>query len=134
MEKLGINAIQILAQLINFGIILFVLKKFLYKPVLFMLDKRKQTIEDNIKLQADLGKRVAALTEKEKELEKKTKSNAVKIADEARREGEEAAREIIEKAKIEVKNLIEEAKREAVSQLEKEKKKQMPRFREELFY
>lgn len=122
MEKLGINAIQLLAQLVNFGIVLFVLKKFLYKPVLSMLDKRKQTIEDSIKLQADLEKKMALLSEKEKELDRKAKSNTAKIANEARKEGEKSAEKIIEKAKLEAKEIIEQAKLTAVSKIERGRK------------
>lgn len=122
MEKLGINAIQLLAQLVNFGIILFVLKKFLYKPVLSMLDKRKQTIEENIKLQADLEKKLAHLSDKEKDLDKKDKLNAAKIAGEARKDGEKSAVKIIEKAKLEAKEIIEQAKLAAISQIERQKK------------
>ena len=42
MEKLGIEPQLLLAQLVNFGIIIFVLSKFLYKPILDMLEKRKK--------------------------------------------------------------------------------------------
>lgn len=122
MEKLGINAVQLLAQAVNFGIILFILKKFLYKPVLSMLDKRKQTIEENIKLQADLGEKLTRLSEKEKDLDKKDKLNAAKISGEARKDGEKSAAKIVEKAKIEAKEIIEQARLMAVSQIEREKK------------
>lgn len=122
MEKLGINAIQLLAQLVNFGIILFVLKKFLYKPVLFMLDKRKQTIEDNARLQGELEKKLANLTDKEKELDKKAKSAAAKIADEARKEGEKSAQKILDKAEADAKLISEEARKKALAQLDKVRK------------
>ncbi len=37
-----------LAQLINFGIIFFVLRAFVYKPILGVLDKRRKKIEDGL--------------------------------------------------------------------------------------
>lgn len=122
MEKLGINPIQLVAQLVNFGIILFVLKKFLYKPVLSLLEKRKQTIVENIKLKDDLEKELAKLADKEANSAKKSKSDATKIANEARKEGQNSAEKIIEKARLEAKEIILQAKLTAISQVEKGKK------------
>ncbi len=39
---------MMLAQLINFAIVFFVLKKFAYKPILNLLDARKKKIEDGL--------------------------------------------------------------------------------------
>lgn len=45
ISKLGIDWKLLLAQIINFFILLAVLYKFVYKPVLDALDKRSKTIE-----------------------------------------------------------------------------------------
>ena len=58
MEKLGINAYQLLAQGVNFLILMFVLKKFLLKPLLALLEKRKASIVDQIKSEENLSKRI----------------------------------------------------------------------------
>ena len=44
----GVNWKLLLIQIVNFGILLFVLQKFLYKPLLAMIDKRKIQIEKGI--------------------------------------------------------------------------------------
>ena len=44
MDKLGINLGYLLVQIFNFAIIFVVLKKWVYGPVLTMLDKRRETI------------------------------------------------------------------------------------------
>ena len=44
----GVNWKLLLIQIVNFGILLFVLQKFLYKPLLAMVDKRKIQIEKGI--------------------------------------------------------------------------------------
>jgi len=58
-----INIWQVLFQVINFGVILFVLNKILYKPVLKLLDDRAKKInegqamaEKNLKEAAELDK------------------------------------------------------------------------------
>lgn len=49
LDKLGIDWRLFVAQLINFGILLAVLYKFLYKPVLKLLQERSQKIENGLK-------------------------------------------------------------------------------------
>ena len=56
-DTLGIQWPKLIAQLINFSIVLFVLWKFAFKPIFGMLDARKNKIAegltnaDNIKAQ-----------------------------------------------------------------------------------
>ena len=45
LSSLGIDLRLFLAQLINFSILLFVLFKFAYKPILNMMDERTEKIE-----------------------------------------------------------------------------------------
>ena len=49
LSKLGVDWRLLIAQLINFGILLAVLYKFLYKPVLKLLHERSQKIESGLK-------------------------------------------------------------------------------------
>ena len=48
MEKLGINPVALLIQLINFLLLLFVLNKLLLQPILRMLDERSNRIRTNL--------------------------------------------------------------------------------------
>ncbi|MEX1254967.1 MAG: F0F1 ATP synthase subunit B [Dehalococcoidia bacterium] len=48
MEQLGINLPLLIAQVINFFIVLLVLRLFLYKPVLAMLDRRAQRVREGL--------------------------------------------------------------------------------------
>ncbi len=62
----GINWKLILIQGVNFGLLLFVLQRYLYKPVLAMVDTRRAKIESAIKnaeqMEADLGQAEAEKT------------------------------------------------------------------------
>jgi F-type H+-transporting ATPase subunit b len=110
MEQLGIQPSLLLAQIVNFSIIAFVLTKILYKPILSMLEKRRKEIQEGL-----------ALTEKMREEEEKLKAKEAKILDSARKE----ARELLEKTKKEAglleKQLAEEAHKEAGTIIEKGK-------------
>ena len=48
LEKLGLEPHILLAQIINFLILIFVLRRFLYKPLIKFLDKRKDIIEKGL--------------------------------------------------------------------------------------
>jgi len=48
MEKLGLNLPGLIAQFVNFGILLFILWKFVLPPVQKMLDERRQRIQESL--------------------------------------------------------------------------------------
>lgn len=59
MESLGIHWVKLIAQTINFAIVLFVLWKFAYKPIFAMLETRRQKIAEGVanadKIKAELA-------------------------------------------------------------------------------
>ncbi len=75
MEQLGIEPNLLLAQIVNFLIIFFVLSKLLYKPIVGMLEKRKKEIAAGL-----------ALTEKMRAEEEKLNVRKEKVLEDARRE------------------------------------------------
>ena len=100
-SKLGIDWRLLIAQIINFLILLAILYKFLYKPVLGMLSKRTKTIEDSLrkaeKIDADFK---AAQKEQEK------------ILASARRDSQEIIKTAKEQAEAVKKDLVEQSKKE----------------------
>ena len=48
IKTLGIDLPKLIAQLVNFGIVLVVLWKFAYKPILAMLDQRRDKIAESM--------------------------------------------------------------------------------------
>jgi F-type H+-transporting ATPase subunit b len=101
---------QILLQMLNFGILAVVLTKFLFKPILKILDARSKKIAEG-QLAAEKSLKATA------ELEKK---QAEKLAEASRK-----AASIINEAKAESKKLgaelIAEAKNVAAAELAKQK-------------
>lgn len=49
LTKLGVDWRLLIAQLVNFLILFFLLKRFLYKPVLDILERRRQRIADGVR-------------------------------------------------------------------------------------
>jgi len=64
IEALGINWPKLIAQTVNFSIVLFVLWRWAYKPILALLEQRRQQIADSVanaeKIKAELAKTEAA--------------------------------------------------------------------------
>ncbi|MEA5078765.1 MAG: F0F1 ATP synthase subunit B [Anaerolineaceae bacterium] len=48
MEKLGINLGYLIVQILNFGILMVVLRAWVYKPLMNMMQKRHETIEKGL--------------------------------------------------------------------------------------
>lgn len=65
LNKLGISGILLLSQIVNFLLIMIILRLFLYGPVLAMLDKRKERVANSMK-DAERASGAAAEAQKEK--------------------------------------------------------------------
>ena len=59
IEALGLNLGQLIAQIANFFVLLIILRLTLYKPILKMLDERKQRIAEGLNA-AELARAEAA--------------------------------------------------------------------------
>lgn len=110
LKEFGVDPILLVAQIVNFLIILFVLKKFLYKPVLDMIRKRQEEIEGGL-LNSEKAKLALdkALVE-EKNIMQKAQIRAVKVADQAKAEAIEIRNKAEEQAKKESDALVEQAR------------------------
>lgn len=127
IAALGFNLPGLIAQLINFGILLVVLRLFLYKPVLNVLDERKRRIEEGLNRAEQAAVQASA-----------SQDEARRVIEEARAQGREmvasaqeaAARlraELEERARVDAAQLVERARQEvqqerdqAIQQLRRE--------------
>jgi F-type H+-transporting ATPase subunit b len=95
-------------QIINFIVLIFILNRLLYKPILGMLDKRKQQYaesEAEIKrLQETVEQKMVAYEEKLRQ----AKATAIEQKKEIIRQGAETAKEINDAARAEIPGLMEQ--------------------------
>src|SRR3989344_4509049 len=106
IKNFGLDPLLLGAQIVNFLIIFYVLKRFLYKPVLGILKKREDTIKDGLK-QADEGRKLLEdAQEKEKEILKKSQIQAQQMLDEARTQATEISVQIEDRAKKHADEII----------------------------
>lgn len=115
MKELGIEPMLLLAQIINFGIIFFVLKKFLYKPVLTMLEKRKKETEETIERAKRMEHEEGKMKEKQEKLVADAKKEARIILEEAKKQAEEQKRMTLAEAHTEVQSILAKGKTQAAA-------------------
>ncbi len=119
MEKLGINLNFLISQLVNFLLLLALLRLFLYKPVLNMLAERRQRIKEGLEA-ADKAKEEAdkERAEFDRKLEEERRLAQQKIA-EATKASEKAREEIIRKAQEDAQVIMDRAREEAEKERER---------------
>lgn len=107
------------AQIINFLVLILLLKRFLYKPLTAAITRREQKIAEQFRLAEESGReadnRARALAEKKQTLEREKE----KIMENARQKVSKWREEALEKARQEVKD----KKEEWLARLDSEKKK-----------
>lgn len=112
IDALGFNLPALIAQMVNFGILLLIFSVFLYKPLLRILDERKQRIKEGLDA-AEESKRQLAQTEEEvaKELAK-AREQGQSLIGEAQQMAQRIQNEAREAARAESEQLLERARNE----------------------
>ena len=99
LSKLGIDWKLLIAQIINFLVLLFVLYKFAYGPIVAMLEKRQRKIEQGLADAEAARKNLEKSGEKQKEILKKARAEAKVIVEKAHKQAEKSKVEIAAEAK-----------------------------------
>jgi F-type H+-transporting ATPase subunit b len=110
LENFGVDPILLVAQIVNFLIIFWILKKFLYKKVLDVLKKRKITIEEGLKQAEEARVKLEKVLLEEKDILKKAQISAKEIVEDAKKESNELSKELSDKAKEQTDKMIMDAK------------------------
>lgn len=110
MEKLGLNLGYLLVQIFNFLIIFVVLRVWVYKPILGLLDRRRKMIAEGVE-----NARVAA------EARANAEKEAAKILADAQAEANRIVREATERAQVAAKDVRAAAEADAARLLENAK-------------
>ncbi len=113
----------IVANLVNFAILLGILSWLLYKPARKFINKRKEAIKNRIENAQEKEKEAQSLEEQKKEelidarkkgreIIENAEKTAKQIKEESRKEAEEKADQIVEKKKKEAEKEMQNAKEE----------------------
>ncbi len=118
INNFGLDPYLFGAQVINFLIVLYLLKRFLYKPVLSVLKKREDAIKEGLKQAEEARLLLEEAVQKEKAMLKKAQETAKQTITNAKEQASLIAVQIEENSKKQAEKIILEAK----SQIELETK------------
>ena len=111
IKQFGVDWRLLLAQALNFGILIFVLAKFVYRPVLAMLKKRRDDIEKGIRFTREAEESVARMDMVSHEKITKAEADAFKIVSAAQDTAKQRKEEIAAEAAKKSESIVAEARR-----------------------
>ncbi len=123
MAELGINGKLILAQIINFCLLILIFKKFLYRPLLEMLEKRKNVQEETLSRSEEIEKRLGDLEKEQAEILNKAKKEAEKTLVQAKELALAQKDDILSEAKVKAKKEFDKMLAAVEAEIQKEREK-----------
>ena len=113
MDELGLNLPVLIAQLVNFFLLLVLLRIFLYKPVLEMLDRRAQRIREGVEAaeqskeqaseaEAEVARQIDEARQQSQALVAQAQEAASRIQEESRNQARQEAETLLERARNEI--------------------------------
>lgn len=115
-NQLGIDWRLLIAQIINFLVLLFILNKFLYKPIIKVLAERTKKIDTSLKQAQEIEQSLAETKIKEEKIIAKAHAERKEILAEAQKLATKENLEYKQKTKDEIQRLIKEAKNHIASE------------------
>jgi F-type H+-transporting ATPase subunit b len=127
LEGLGINGPLLVAQIINFLILLGLLYLFAYKPILKMFDERANKIKESMDMTESVKQQAANAEEEAKKRIEEASQEGQEVIARAIKTGEEIRQKAENDAKPEAEALVDRARQEiqqerdeAIAELRKE--------------
>lgn len=109
LKSLGIDPWAIVLYLVNFGLLLAILTKFLYKPVLKFLDERRETVRNNLEEADKLRTTLSDERAKRIEEAKASSAESARQVTAAKSESEAKSRVLLAEAEERREKLMAEA-------------------------
>src|SRR2546423_1203878 len=108
MEALGINLTGLIAQLVNFLLLYFLLSRFLFPTVLRMLDQRATRIRE--RMEKDFEERLAEARREGQQIVANANQIAQRIAAEAHEKAQRDAEEFLNRARSQIQRETDQAR------------------------
>ncbi len=128
LSNFGVQGVLLAAQIVNFLILLFILKRFLYKPVLKVLADRKSKIALSLKQAEDIEIRLKKIEDEREAKISEAATEAQQIINDATSTAEKIIEDAHTKAQKDITSLVSQAE-DSISQ---ERAKMYQQIRQEL--
>ncbi len=123
LKNFGFDPVMLVAQIVNFLIIFYLLKRFLYKPVLNMLKKRKDDIEKGVKDAEEGRLTLEKALEEEKKILRKAQEQSKRIIDDASNQAILISSDIEQNSRKQAEKILQDAKTQIVQETKEAEKR-----------
>jgi len=118
LNQFGVQPVLLVAQIVNFLIVLYLLRRFALKPLLGVLKDRQATIADSIRNAEKAQEALDKATEREKEILQKAQQQAKETLSDARLQAADIAKTAEDKTRDQVERMVEDAHKKIEKQTE----------------
>ncbi len=109
LGTLGVNAKLFIAQLVNFSIVLLVMWRWVYRPLVAMMDTRAKEITDGLKNAEEAKRKLADASDERDKMLRQTKAEAHAVIEEAKANVEVVREEKLALMKQDLEKLVDDA-------------------------
>lgn len=127
-DAFGINLPAILAQVVSFSVVAYVLWRFAFKPVLATMDERQQKIEAGLKYTEEMKAKLEATQQESAAIIQQAQEKATAIIHETR----QTAKEYLDKQTLEATQKASDLLLKAQQAIELERRKMIAEARTEI--
>lgn len=120
---LGLSGSAFIIQLITFILIFFILKKFAFTPIVKLLNRRREVIDEGVKHGLEMEKEKAKLQEENAKVLNKARHQADEIISDAQKEAREIVREAEKSAHKKSENILKDAEARIAEEAEQAKRR-----------
>lgn len=110
LGQFGINPILLAAQIVNFLIILYIVRKFALKPIQQILKNRQNTIKEGLQQAEEARLLLEQTAEKESKVLRKAQQDAKLMLDEAKKLRDETIAHAEAKTREQTEKMLKEAR------------------------
>jgi len=114
---------QLIFQVVNFAILLFLLNKFLYRPILRILEERAARIKEGLEAAEKSIAEKATLEEKKKKMLVDAEKQSNVILQQAQDRAKKVEKEIVAQAKKEAEKLVQKEQRLLLAKIDQDRSK-----------
>lgn len=118
-EKFGLDWPHFIAQVISFSIVAVLLIKFAYKPILNVLEERRQRIAEGLANADSIKQELARTAAMQQEVLEKANVQALKLIEEARAAAARVQEQETQKAIAQAEQIVSKAREAAISERQK---------------
>lgn len=109
LDQFGLNPLLLAAQIVNFLVLLYILKRFLYKPLLKVLEERKKIIVESLQNAQEIEERLNKITEEREKRLTEASKEAKTVVEDATKASQAIVAQAHEKASVETQKMLKKA-------------------------